>query len=156
MSVADVGALQQVARASNASLVIVSDGEKKVPAPTEVPVFNTGEFTARLGGVIDTFLPLEDTYAERLEELGRNKVPSGLAGRADDLFEAYVFAGLRFVLGRRVVRYGQERTFEVVPDGIALGLDSFNLMGIAQISSVTAKECLYTSLNRGTADALIA
>jgi hypothetical protein len=37
------------------------------------------------------------------------------------LFEAYAHAGLQFLWRGRVIRYGQERRFEAVPDGLALG-----------------------------------
>lgn len=36
-------------------------------------------------------------------------------------FEEYVHAGLQFILQDRVVRYGQERLFESVPDGLVAG-----------------------------------
>jgi hypothetical protein len=41
-------------------------------------------------------------------------------GSADDLFEVYVHAGFQFLLRSRVIRYGQERRGEEVPDGVTL------------------------------------
>ncbi len=37
------------------------------------------------------------------------------------MFEEYVYVGLQFLLQHRVIRYGQERLFESLPDGIAFG-----------------------------------
>ncbi len=53
-----------------------------------------------------------------------NKLPAGLKGKPDDLFEAYAHAGLQFLWRGRVIRYGQERRFEAVPDGLALGANA--------------------------------
>ena len=84
-----------------------------------MPVFNLDQFHDRLGGAIHSVLPLQPEYCAHLEVLGHNAVPTELNGTADDLFEEYVHAGLQFMLGRRVIRYGQERRFETVPDGVA-------------------------------------
>jgi len=87
--------------------------------PTTVPCVTWDTFLARLGGPIKTWLPLEPTFKSQLEMLGHNCLPDALAGRPDELFEEYVQAALQFVLANRVHRYGQERRFEVRPDGIA-------------------------------------
>lgn len=66
-------------------------------------------------------LPLEAKFPERLRILGDNELPPGMAGKPDNLFEKYVHPGLQFVLQDRVVRYGQERLFEALPDGLVAG-----------------------------------
>jgi hypothetical protein len=43
----------------------------------------------------------------------------GVSGRPDVLFEEYTHVALQFLLADRVIRYGQERRGEAVPDGIA-------------------------------------
>jgi hypothetical protein len=47
-------------------------------------------------------------------------LPPTLSGTASDLFETYGSAGLQFIIGRRVIRYGRARSGESVPDGIAI------------------------------------
>ena len=69
--------------------------------------------------------PFEPRFREHLRELGHNRLPDGLKGKADDLFEIYVREALGFVFGERVVRYGQERLFETRPDGLVLPSQGF-------------------------------
>ncbi len=115
---ADLTNIQVRARRSNASPVLVVD-RPWAGADPGLPVFNLDQFLDRLGGAIHSVLPLQPEYCAHLEVLGHNAVPDGLNGSADDLFEVYVHAGLQFMLSRRVIRYGQERRFEAVPDGVA-------------------------------------
>jgi hypothetical protein len=121
----DVNGLSKVASNNGASVVIIGRAET---TRKDIPVITMRDFTGRMGGLIPSFLPLEPTYAEQLTTLGLNKLPKGLTGKADDLFEAYVHSGLQFILQDKVVRYGQERLFEVVPDGLVLGRSSFQLL----------------------------
>jgi len=71
-----------------------------------------------LGGSIDESVVYDDELPTKLGELGHNRVPSGLSGKADDLLEDFTKQSLQFVTGRRSRRYGKERLFEPVPDGI--------------------------------------
>lgn len=114
----DVDALQKLAAYQQAALVIV--GTTTTPH-SEVQVLTHQAFLSRLGGPVSALLPLEPTYAEQLAALGRNTLPSGLTGPADALFEEYVHAGLQFLFHERVHRYGEERRFEALPDGLVLG-----------------------------------
>ena len=116
LSAADCATLAKVAKESRAALVIA--GEASAPPKSGV-VITKEDLLAKLGGPVLSLLPLEPNYAAQLVALGSNKLPSGLTGKADDLFEAYVHAGLRFLLRGRVLRYGQERRFEALPDGLA-------------------------------------
>lgn len=125
ISSSDVDGLFKIAECNRASLVVVGDTKSK---RTDVAVVTQQEFEGRMGGIIPSFLPLEPDYAKQLAILGLNKLPKGLKGRADDLFEAYVHTGLQFMLQDKVVRYGQERRFEVVPDGLVLGREDFVLL----------------------------
>lgn len=95
---------------------------------TDVASMEWDRFLNLFGGPIYSSSPLEAGFGEQLVELGYNRVPSGLIGRADDLFEAYVHSALEFVFAGRVIRYGQERRFEVRPDGIALPNDRFRAL----------------------------
>lgn len=125
ISSSDVDGLHRIATHGKASLVIIGSGVSKRP---DVPVITMREFEGRLGGLIPSFLPLQADYPAHLATLGLNKRPQGLSGTPDDLFEMYVHSGLQFILQDKVIRYGQERRGEVVPDGLVLGRDSFHLL----------------------------
>ena len=115
-SSAHCATLAKVAKESRAALVIA--GEASAPPKSGV-VITKDDLLAKLGGPVLSLLPLEPDYAAQLVALGSSKLPSGLTGRADDLFEAYVHAGLQFLVRGRVLRYGQKRRFEALPDGLA-------------------------------------
>ena len=118
MSMADVESVAKVAAHEGASVVLVGAcGEYA----GDYVCLSPDELFGKLGGAVNSMLPLEPEYADQLETLGYNRLPEGLKGKPDDLFEAYVHAGLQFLLRGRVIRYGQDRRFEAVPDGLALG-----------------------------------
>jgi len=118
ISHADSEILKKIALHSRASLVIVTSN---TDLPSDLVVVSKNQFFGRLGGIVSSVVPLEPEYGSQLVILAKNKLPPGLVGKADDLFEAYVHAGLQFLLRGRVIRYGQNRRFEVVPDGLVLG-----------------------------------
>lgn len=107
---------EKYASQQEAHLVVVGQTE----TPT-VAAVSWGKFLARLGGPVRSWLPLEPEYARQLVELGHNRHVEGIDGDPDELFEGYVHAGLQFMLGGRVRRYGNERRFERVPDGAVPG-----------------------------------
>jgi len=104
------------ADAEDARPLIVGSAVPDVTTPS----LSEERFLARLGGGVTTLLPLESVFAERLMVLGDNRLPNSMSGRADTLFEVYVEAGLQFLLGRRVIRYGQSRSGEALPDGVVV------------------------------------
>lgn len=112
---AEILGLKSIADGKGIPLIVIGeiDGTNY-----DVICMSESKLFGKLGGSIQSFLPLEPDYGEHLTILGRNSLPSGLQGEADDLFEIYVQQGLEFLLQERVVRYGQERNFEVVPDGL--------------------------------------
>ena len=114
----DVHSLKKVAQHEGSALVIVG---RVSPTPTHVAIMSDKELLGRLGGPILALLPLEAEFPEKLRILGHNELPAGMSGKPDTLFEEYVHAGLQFILQDRVVRYGQERLFEAVPDGLVAG-----------------------------------
>lgn len=71
-----------------------------------------------LGGSIDESVVYDDELPSKLDALGHNRLPSGLSGKADELLEDLTKQCLQFMTGRRSRRYGKERLFESVPDGI--------------------------------------
>lgn len=95
-----------------ADLIVVGDCD------VEVPCLSWERFVNMFGGPMFGVSPLESQFQEHLMELGRNQLPEGLEGSANDLFEQYVRHALEFIIGSRVVRYGQSRRFEARPDGI--------------------------------------
>jgi len=99
--------------------VLVGSGE--LPDTSGVSYLDWWQFLGRCGGAIKSWLPLQPHFSFNLVELGHNRKVRGLIGRPDDLFEQHVHAALQFVLADQVVRYGQNRRGEVLPDGGALG-----------------------------------
>jgi len=120
-----IAGLKKVAANDKAPLVIIGSADT---SDLTLPVLTLDQFVGRMGGSIPAFLPLEVAYPLQLVELGLNNRPAGLQGRADELFESYVHAGLQFIIQQRVIRYGQDRLFETVPDGLILGRNSVQLL----------------------------
>ena len=118
LSKADKSALCKRSRTKNAPLVLVSDLET---VSADSVVLSRAQFFGKVGGPVSSILALEPSYSNRLIELGFNRLPPDLRGCPDDLFETYVHAGLQFLLSGRVIRYGQERRFEAISDGIVAG-----------------------------------
>ena len=114
----DVDALRKLATHQKTALVVVGATTTQHP---NLPVLTHQAFLSRLGGPVSALLPLEPTYPGHLAALGRNALPVGLTGASDNLFEEYVHAGLQFLFHERVHRYGQERRFEALPDGLVPG-----------------------------------
>ena len=85
------------------------------------------DFYNLLGGEIRTDRIFAKNLRRVMDELGHNRVPSSFSGKPDDLLEAYSEECLEFLLECPVRRYGQERRFEPLPDGLALGRNKFNL-----------------------------
>ena len=85
------------------------------------------EFYNILGGEVRTDRILVANLKSVMFELGHNRLPPAFAGKPDDLLEAYCEECLEFLLECPVRRYGQERRFEPLPDGLALGRNRFNL-----------------------------
>jgi hypothetical protein len=100
------------------SLILVGAENQR---PNGAAMLTYHQFFDRLGGPIFSVLPFDPDFADRLSELGHNKVPNGLGGgKADALFEKYVHAALQFLFPARVIPYGTGRRGEPVPDGIAI------------------------------------
>ncbi len=118
LSEEDIRSLKKVAQHEGSSLVVVGSLSQ---TPDDVAILSSKELLGRLGGPILALLPLEPEFPDRLRTLGHNELPAGITGKPDTVFEEYVHAGLQFILQDRVVRYGQERLFEALPDGLVAG-----------------------------------
>jgi hypothetical protein len=109
----EIAAIRRHATHEKAIAVIVGCSE----TPPEIPELQWNQFLGRCGGAVKSWLPLQPDFGVHLNELGHNRSVSGLLGRPDELFEQYVHAGLQFILADQVVRYGQNRRGEILPDG---------------------------------------
>jgi hypothetical protein len=96
-------------------LVIISPVAIKEKASIE-----WSHFLNLFGGPVFSYSPLDAEFADHILELSINRLPVGLEGKPDDLFELYTHRALEFIFGCRVNRYGQERRFETCPDGAIL------------------------------------
>jgi hypothetical protein len=85
------------------------------------------EFFNLLGGEIAVDRVFRSDLEAIMKDLGHNQKPEGFVGAPDDLLEDYTKDCLQFLLECPVRRYGQERRFEKLPDGLALARDGFNL-----------------------------
>jgi hypothetical protein len=85
-------------------------------------------FLSAFGGPVNSWLPLDPTFKEHLVLLGHNQSIPGVNGRPDDLFEDYTEMALQFAFGDRVIRYGQARVGEALPDGLAFTRQDLILM----------------------------
>lgn len=78
-------------------------------------------FDKTIGGISRTGLILISNIEHVLNDLGHNLLPDGLDGKADDLLEIYVNECLQYLFYAPGRRYGSDRLFESVPDGVILG-----------------------------------
>lgn len=122
LTAVDIEAASISAAHDRAHLVIVGETEERVPS------VEWDRFINLFGGAVHSTSPLDSEFADRLVELSHNRLPAGMEGRADDLFEAFVWAALEFILAGRVIRYGQDRRFEARPDGLAFPQERFRAL----------------------------
>jgi hypothetical protein len=115
-----VEVVQIAAKHHAAEPVLVGEGT------AALPTLEWDRFISLFGGPVFSRKPFEPCFREHLRDLGHNRLPQGAnEGKADDLFELYVREALEFVLGERVVRYGQDRLFQARPDGLVLPSQGF-------------------------------
>lgn len=99
--------------------VFISDHEKTDKCIS----FNFSDFFEKVGGLINTGLILVENINEIINKLGYNELPDGLSGKPDDLLEIYFKEIMQFLLLSPAKRYGGDRRFESLPDGIIIGKD---------------------------------
>jgi len=88
----------------------------------------TNDFYKLIGGIVNTGLILVSNIEEILQDLGMNKLPLGLQGNPDELLETYIKEVLQYLLDSPARRYGSDRLFESVPDGLLIGRDNTPLL----------------------------
>ena len=116
--------LNKVAKRYGSVPIIICDKIKS----SECKCYTKEEFYKTLGGYVNTGLILIPNLNVVLNELGHNKLPIGLTGEPDDLHEIYIAECLQFIMSSPTKRYGIDRLFESLPDGIVLGKDKFMIL----------------------------
>jgi hypothetical protein len=94
----------------------------------DVKQFSMRTFFESIGGWTNTGLILIDGLPDIIDELGHNKCPAGLTGSPSDLLEIYTKEALQYLLDSPAKRYGQDRIFESLPDGLVLGKNRLNIL----------------------------
>ncbi|WP_439483990.1 restriction endonuclease FokI C-terminal domain-containing protein [Cyclobacterium plantarum] len=119
-----IESLKKICEAYNSHPIYVNDNYviKGITSHTQKSFFDF------FGGIITIGLTLIPNLATILNELGHNRLPTSLSGDPEDLHELYVAECLQFILESPTRRYGQERAFESLPDGIVLGKGFMILM----------------------------
>lgn len=113
LSEAEAKTLTKEAAARKAVPVVVADA-----APLGMAHLEWKRFLGKLGGPVDSSICFEDEYGIRLRQLAENTLPEGCSGKASDLLEDYVYAGLQFLLAGRLKRFGNNMLGKPLPDGM--------------------------------------
>jgi hypothetical protein len=114
------------AKLHNSTPIVVSTAGR-ITLPNTIRCLRLREFYQLLGGEVRTDRIFDPKLKSIMTKLGHNKLPRSFAGRPDDLLEMYCQESLQFLLQCPVRRYGQERRFEKLPDGLALGRTKLNI-----------------------------
>lgn len=109
--------LSKMASDENSKGILINDNF----VSTRFDTYTKQNFFDLLGGMVNTGLILIPNLPKILGQLGHNALPTGLLGKANDLHERYVKECLQFVMGSPVRRYGIDRSFQKLPDGVVLG-----------------------------------
>ncbi|MEM7510671.1 MAG: hypothetical protein AAF388_07045 [Bacteroidota bacterium] len=80
-------------------------------------------FYNKIGGSVNQGLILNPDLPVLMKQFGHNSLPDGIAGKAEDFLEQYSKECLQYLLQVPVRRYGIDRSFESLPDGVVLGQD---------------------------------
>lgn len=116
--------LEKSAIAFKALPIMVNDNWQS----SKVKSYTKEKFFDFFGGVVNTGLILIPNLSQILDELGHNKLPTGLFGDPEDLLEHYVSECLQYIFESPTRRYGSDRLFEKLPDGIVLCKGRFMIL----------------------------
>ena len=83
--------------------------------------YTNKKFFDYFGSIINSGLILIPNLSDILDDLGHNILPKGLIGEPDDILEFYVCELLQFLFMSPTRRYGKDRLFQKLPDGVVLG-----------------------------------
>ncbi|MGR3175468.1 MAG: hypothetical protein ACUZ8N_12840 [Candidatus Scalindua sp.] len=95
---------------------------------SKIECYSLDSFFSKLGGQVNTGLILIPKLPNILDSLGKNTLPDGIDGKPDDLLETYVKESLQYLLNSPARKYGKDRLFESLPDGVVLGKDKCILL----------------------------
>jgi hypothetical protein len=95
---------------------------------TKVKSYTNEKFYDFFGGIVNTGLILIPNLSQFLDELGHNQLPAGLSGKPEDLLEYYTSECLQYIFESPTRRYGSDRLFEKLPDGIVLCKGRFMIL----------------------------
>lgn len=116
--------LNKIAKRYNSLPIAIRDKIKSASCQC----YTTNDFYKKLGGYVNTGLILIPNLSVVLDKLGHNKLPLGLTGQPEDLHEIYIAECLQFIMGSPTKRYGIDRLFESLPDGVVLGKDNYMIL----------------------------
>jgi hypothetical protein len=119
-----LGLLETTAKAKPSRSIVLSD----VKPEGQFTWYPPEKFYAILGGPVTSGIILAPDLPMLLDTLGKNSLPADIDGKPDDIFEEYVKESLQFLVNAPAWRYGQERRFEKLPDGLIFGRDGFLLL----------------------------
>lgn len=94
----------------------------------KVKSYTKERFFDFFGGIVNTGLILIPNLPQILDELGHNKLPTGLTGAPEDLLELYASECLQYIFESPTRRYGSDRRFEKLPDGLVLCKGKFMIL----------------------------
>ena len=119
--------LAKQAQAQSATPIVIATGTPLNPQRASIVSHALPQFYDLLGGEVRTDRIFRSDLQSLMNALGHNNLPQGMTGAADDLLEDYTKECLHYMLDCPVRRYGQERRFESLPDGVAFARNSTNL-----------------------------
>lgn len=95
---------------------------------SDVTIYSTKQFFDFFGGIVNTGLILIPNLPDILDKLGHNKLPPSLIGDPDKLLELYTSECFQFIFQSPTRRYGSDRSFTKLPDGIVLCKNKFMIL----------------------------
>lgn len=116
--------LEKSANAYESMPIMVNDNLKT----DKFNSYTKEKFFDFFGGIVNTGLILIPNLAQILNELGHNKLPMGLAGEPEDLLELYASECFQYIFESPTRRYGSDRRFEKLPDGLVLCKGRFMIL----------------------------
>ena len=97
-----------------------AESQNRIPifvcAQTGVDHLSWAEFTDSLGGVVPSWIALNDDYRPSLITASKNEVPEDSRGEAWFIFENLVADGFEFLFGKRALRLGGAKRGKPVSD----------------------------------------
>jgi hypothetical protein len=109
-----VATLKSISKDFKSKPILINDYIK----PPIIQSFTLKEFFNVFGGIVNSGLILIPDLPKIMDALGHNKLPNDIFGDPEDLHEIYVSESLQFALESPTRRYGANRLYEKVPDGL--------------------------------------